>query len=263
MTDWLTTGCSYLGQRWERFLFGSVGGALLVLTFQALRAGNIAAGSALFGMGFFSFFYSNLARFKKFKGLGFEAELWDDKQKEAAALIERLKGIVSVYSHEIVMGSVMRGRLGPGSWKERWGLFDDIVAQHTELGQDIDFSKTKTALDNVFIFDICINASNSLLASYQDGKTQADGMIALRTGSPIINIELYNSEHEKLSAITFDRGDLFEKASTRNIARDLLNEARNAQRLFKLHFDINIDFDLETIASGLIPTFGALGGQRL
>jgi len=32
-----------------------------------------------------------LARFKRFKGLGIEAELWEDKQREAEQLIERLK----------------------------------------------------------------------------------------------------------------------------------------------------------------------------
>jgi hypothetical protein len=57
---------------------------------------------------FLQFFYSNLARFKRFKGLGFEAELWEDKQKEAADLIDRLKNVVAIYSREVVMAQVSR-----------------------------------------------------------------------------------------------------------------------------------------------------------
>jgi hypothetical protein len=133
---------------WERILFGLVGFACLILCFRALWSGQITAGVALFGMAFFSFFYSNLARFKRFKGLGFEAELWEDKQKEAADLIDRLKGIVSTYTREIVMGNVMRGRRGGGEdWEKRWALFDELTGKHTELGQDIDFSPLKREMD--------------------------------------------------------------------------------------------------------------------
>jgi hypothetical protein len=32
-----------------------------------------------------------LAKFKRFKGFGFEAEMWEEKQEEAAALVESLK----------------------------------------------------------------------------------------------------------------------------------------------------------------------------
>jgi hypothetical protein len=55
----------------------------------------------VFGLGFLSFIYANVARFKRFKGLGFEAELWEDKQKEAADLIDRLKNVVSIYTREV------------------------------------------------------------------------------------------------------------------------------------------------------------------
>ncbi len=75
-------------------------------------------------MAFFSFIYSNISRFKRFKGLGFEAELWEDKQKEAAQLIDRLKAMVTVYTREIVMQKVMQNRYsGDGRWAESWKLY--------------------------------------------------------------------------------------------------------------------------------------------
>ena len=60
----------------------------------------------VFGLGFLSFIYANVARYKRFKGLGFEAELWEDKQKEAADLIDRLKNVVSIYTREVILGKV-------------------------------------------------------------------------------------------------------------------------------------------------------------
>ena len=68
----------------------------------------------VFGLGFLSFIYANVARFKRFKGLGFEAELWEDKQKEAADLIERLREVVSIYSREVILGKVRAGRFANG-----------------------------------------------------------------------------------------------------------------------------------------------------
>jgi hypothetical protein len=55
MPEWVTTSLSYVTYRWERLLFGVVGAALLFFAFQNLRANNVTAGSALFGMAFFSF----------------------------------------------------------------------------------------------------------------------------------------------------------------------------------------------------------------
>ena len=72
--------------------------------------------------------------------MGFEAELWEDKQKEAADLIDRLKNIVKVYTHEIVMMKVMAGRWNDGpQWQSRWALYEELVGEHDTLGQKIDF----------------------------------------------------------------------------------------------------------------------------
>lgn len=39
------------------------------------------------------FVFAFLSKFKKFKAFGFEGELWDDKQKEAGILIDKLKSL--------------------------------------------------------------------------------------------------------------------------------------------------------------------------
>lgn len=248
MMQWLKTSVTYAFERWERVLFGLVGAGLLYLTFQTLRADNIAGGSALFGMAFFSFFYSNLARFKKFKGLGFEAELWEDKQKEAADLIDRLKSIVAVYTHEIVMGSVMRGRVGADSWQKRWDLFNSLTGQHSDLGQDIDFSTTRAAMDTVMIFDICSKAASKMRRVIEDGREAARKQIGLKFGSPITDVAGVGQEHAKLRTVVFEHDDLFKRAGIGNIAADLLKDGRTAQLLLHSLFGITVDFAPEVIS---------------
>jgi hypothetical protein len=231
MPKWLKHLSRYLGKNWERWLFGLVGGACLILTFRYLFSGNMATGSALFAMSFFSFFYSNLARFKRFKGLGFEAELWEDKQKEAADLIGRLKNIVAAYTREIVMGTVMRGRLGgSASWEERWALFDELTGQHTELGQDIDFSQLKNDVDSAFIFDICLPLSQSLNKSVEDGKRKARDQINQKYGSPITDSDSYNADIQSINGINVKFDNLFERAKSENIAQEILDATQDAKR---------------------------------
>lgn len=63
-----------------------------------------------------------------------EAELWEDKQKEAADLIERLREVVSIYTREVIVGKVKAGRWGgKADWGEHWKLYDDLVTQHNVL----------------------------------------------------------------------------------------------------------------------------------
>ncbi|RYF49305.1 MAG: hypothetical protein EOO38_08205 [Cytophagaceae bacterium] len=233
----------YIRDSWERILFGCVGAACLCFTFIFLLRGAVTSASAVFAMAFFSFFYSNLARFKKFKGLGFEAELWEDKQKEAAHLIDRLKSVVSVYTREIVMNNVMRGRWGGSvSWKSRWGLLEELKSQHSELGQNIDFTDLRQEVESVFIFDICTPLASSVRKSIEAAKTEANKIASERFGSPITDIEGWNRYHEQLRAISSHEDELFERAKTQNVAEEILRIAREAQRYLAETFSISVQF---------------------
>lgn len=235
---------NYLGGSWERLLFGVVGIACLFFTFRFLVVGQITSASASFAMAFFSFFYSNLARFKKFKGLGFEAELWEDKQKEAANLIDRLKSVVAIYTREIVMNNVMRGRLGGSeSWEERWALFDELVNQHHELGQKIDFSNLKAKLDSVFLFDLCSPLYSSVRQSIEQARTKASDAIGRKYGNPVTDLEGHNTDHGKLRQIQVSIKGLFEKAHYENIASTILTLANDAKENLERNFSITPDFD--------------------
>jgi hypothetical protein len=146
---------NWLISNWERVLFAIVGLIFLAASIGLIVDEKITEAAVLFGLGLLSFIYANLARFKRFKGFGIEAELWEDKQKEAANLIQQLRGLVATYSNELLMSKVKAGRWGHGNeWANRWKLYDELVGQHQQLGQQIDFSKTKKEMDDYFLLDI-------------------------------------------------------------------------------------------------------------
>lgn len=200
--------------------------------------------SAVFAVGFLSFIYSNLSRFKRFKGLGFEAELWEDKQKEAADLIDRLKKVVSIYTVEVVLGSVKRGRLSDGvSWKENWKLYDDLVNQHAELGQNIDFSKLKKEVDDFFLFDITMNIYRYLDRAFSNAKSEVRSSIDKEFGSPIRDVEGFNLKNAQLRDATFKIDKLFEIAKTQNLAKLINERAVASASKFKISFGLDIELD--------------------
>lgn len=233
----------YLKNGWERILFGCVGAACLIFTFVFLWRTQVTAASAVFAMAFFSFFYSNLARFKRFKGLGFEAELWEDKQKEAADLIDRLKHVVSVYTREIVMNSVLRGRMGGGdSWQKRWDLFDGLEGRHGELGQQIDFTDLRHNVESAFLFDMCSPLAASVQRSMESAKAIMQKDAQKRFGNPVNDLEGWNKFHEQLRALGSVEGSLFERAKTRNIAQDTLDTALSFKADLMKHFSTDLAF---------------------
>ncbi|MHC2215498.1 hypothetical protein [Rhizobium leguminosarum] len=66
-----------ISENWQHVIFAVVGCVALGYSFLFVRDGKVTEASAVFAIAFLSMLYSNLARFKRFKGLGFEAELWE------------------------------------------------------------------------------------------------------------------------------------------------------------------------------------------
>jgi Na+-transporting methylmalonyl-CoA/oxaloacetate decarboxylase gamma subunit len=64
---------------------------LIVGIYLAILDRSAPTITAVLGIGVLFMFLLLLAKFKRFKGLGFEAEMWEEKQEEAAALIDSLK----------------------------------------------------------------------------------------------------------------------------------------------------------------------------
>lgn len=241
---------TYLKSNWERVLFALLGVTCLGQGIRLLFAENVPAASATFAIGFFSFFYSNLARFKRFKGLGFEAELWEDKQREAAELIERLKGVIAIFSRETMIGQVTGGRLTRGpDWPRHWALYNELVTEHGALGQAIDLSETKAQLDTYFLFDMCHHEADTLRRAFQTARTTADKKINAEFGSPIRDSAGYGARLAALRAIDFDMKDLRERMARSNVAEEFIEAAGKAAEAFRREFGVEMEIAPETVAN--------------
>lgn len=165
----------------DRTLLYVTGGLFLFRSLYLVYIGNTSDGSAVFFIGFICIIYANVSRFKRFKGLGFEAETWEDKQKEAADLIERLRNVVSIYTHEIVLGKVKSGRWQKSmEWMSHWELYDNLVTQHQTLGQQIDFSVLKKEMDDYFLFDMTSIQMSEINSSIMQGIIDSENIIKKR-----------------------------------------------------------------------------------
>jgi len=89
--------------KWVSNTIISAGAILLLITgvCLAVTRDNPASAGVLLGFGFLFVVLLLLAKFKRFKGFGFEAETWEEKQQEAAALVESLKRLQLVYSKAV------------------------------------------------------------------------------------------------------------------------------------------------------------------
>jgi hypothetical protein len=208
----------------ERGFFATFGIICLFGGLYLATQNNTGGATSAFAFGFLSFFYGNFSRFKRFKGLGFEAELWDDKKKEADALVQRLKNVVSIYTEEIVMGKVMAGRFGGG--ENRWGatlsLVDRLINQHKELGQEIDFDGLIKRVQQIMIFDAVSNATGHLMYKARMSKSEISSEIDKKFGPAITDPDGFGLELEKLRSAFFDEKDQFERSRSENVAKTAL-----------------------------------------
>ncbi len=90
----------------------------VILSFRGFGVESASTYSAAALLLLFAF----LAKFKRFKALGVEAELWEEKQEEAATLIENLKRTSAAISYPVMVMSARMGR--PNSRFSRQDHFD-------------------------------------------------------------------------------------------------------------------------------------------
>ncbi|MBY5585335.1 hypothetical protein [Rhizobium leguminosarum] len=238
-----------ISDNWQRVLFAAVGCIALYYSFLFVREGKVTEASAVFAIAFLSMLYSNLTRFKRFKGLGFEAELWEDKQREAADLIDRLKTVVSIYTNEIVMGSVRGSRLSDGpDWQKNWALFNGLVEQHQILGQKIDFSDLKKRIDDYFLYDMCMRNSKNIYRPVNNGINAAREKINKQFGSPIEDINGYNARLNELQSIERSPDNHFKIGQSENLAKRIIAIGEAAKLKLRQSFDVDIVLDGEALS---------------
>jgi hypothetical protein len=209
---------------------------------------KVTESAVVFGLGFLCFLYANVARFKRFKGLGFEAELWEDKQKEAADLIERLREVVSIYTREVILGKVASGRWsGKIDWADHWKLYDDLVAQHNVLGQKINFSGVKKVMDDYFLFDMTMPEIVKIREVANKGRSAAMQKINQEFGSPIRDNDGYRKRLEQYRALPDGIDDPFEISTKSDLSRHALNLWHDTKERLTRDFDVEVNIDPEVL----------------
>nr|WP_320142398.1 hypothetical protein [uncultured Cohaesibacter sp.] len=234
---------------WERCFLFLIALIFLAFSIQFFLKAEVTGATAAFVMFFLCLVYGNFSRFKRFKGLGFEAELWEDKQKEAADLIERLKSIVQVYTHEIVMMKVMAGRWGGGSkWPDRWALYDELVDQHDTLGQHIDFLPLKEKVYRVMVFDAVNHLYPKIERPLSEALSKAQTTISAEFGTPIKDAAGYDKRRQELGKLRFRTNNLFEISETENVARLVLNNVEQITQGLHEKFGIEVELPADEMA---------------
>jgi len=151
------------------------------------------------------------SRFDHVKGFGLEAEIWSDKQREAAALIDRLK-VLSLSSSE--QTSLMASRLG------RWdsGLTNkELVTLLQQTAQLLDtFEFDKARQEEILVPIRTRIQTNFMTAAYRS----IDG--ALREKAAQLNMTLANANAEQRAALVTQM-QAVESDMRAFVALDILN----------------------------------------
>jgi hypothetical protein len=231
---------NWIANNWEKYTFRVVGLVVFAFATQRLLQDDITGFATLFGVAFFCFFYANISRFKKFKGLGFEAELWEDKQREAEQLIERLRSIVN---------KALTGRFASGKrWRELWQLHDEIAKQHAALGAKIDFSDTKRQLWQLFIFDL-------LMPNYQKLhriRMKMDGDVSKKINSeypaPISDSDGYGRRLAQRGEVSWTLDPPFALAKEGKLAAEMLRWFETTKQKAMDTFGVALQDDAELLS---------------
>jgi hypothetical protein len=115
---------------------------LAVGLFLAIRDHTSSAATAL-GFGFLLVVLLLLAKFRRFKGFGFEAEMWEEKQAEAEDLIERLKTFSRAMVQQMAVYTSNMGLMDMGTVTIR--RFEENLAQLLAILRQVEPDKSRDA----------------------------------------------------------------------------------------------------------------------
>ncbi len=255
---------AWITGNWERCFLFLIALVFLAFSIRFFLKIEVTAATAAFGMFFLCLIYSNLARFKHFKGFGIEAELWEDKQKEAAVLIDRLKNVVGIYTREAIIGQVMRGRIGSNTgWKHHWQLYDRLVGTHRDIWTGEDFADLKRLLDGFFVFDVIGKLSQSYSALLSKKKIEARKAVnekfkdAQADPSTLALIRRIENIQESIP-------DSYKVSENGNLAKQWLDMVEAARLTLEETAGVSLDFDAERLSlAKLLATQMENGGLKI
>lgn len=136
-----------------------IAAALLISTSNLIEF-DILRFISLVSAGIISIIIASVSKFRRFKGFGIEAELWDSKQEEAAYMIESFKNMMEASYSQILMSKVKEGTYDP---THRWKGIREIRSQFESSLQSVGIGHPLSSISNEFDNHIIWNLSNKVV----------------------------------------------------------------------------------------------------
>jgi hypothetical protein len=161
----------------------------IVLSFQ----GRDLSAAATYVAAIICLVFAYLARFKRFKGLGFEGELWEEKLEEAAHIINRMRSLSVAFSQPILTMAARSG-LFDSSFSRR-ELFDTLTSvenllRANQIPED-EIVQVRRDVDRLVGWDITIPIIRKINAAIDEAaKVKHQEMEAVK--QPITDLPAYN-----------------------------------------------------------------------
>ena len=228
----------WLAENWSRVLFLTLAFGLIALGVRFLLLEKEALAAIPMAFGFLALILAFLSKFKRFKGFGLEAEMWEDKQLEAEAIINKFKSLLSIQSRAIIHARIQNGRFASkNQWAEIFDLLSDLEATSSDFG--VDLRDAKALIADYFLRDFAYAVYEAIRKEYYPNFQRVSTVLESRFGKVISDHDGYNEAIRKKSEIEhsleFEFGD-------RNCAQKIEEFADSYERKIKLYFDINFQF---------------------
>jgi len=146
----------------QAIIFSIAGLAFLYKSFHYLFILDDVKNSLfLFPAALLCFAYANLSKFKKFEGLGFKAELWENTQKEAERILGQLKTILHASSAQIIETSVKSAYINNAVvWKKTWNLYNKLEGELKAIDSNENLNDTKKVIYGYFFWAVIRELAN-------------------------------------------------------------------------------------------------------
>ena len=130
--------------------------ALMIGGFILAYRGDAAAAATTYVASVFCLVFAFLSQFKKFSGLGFMGETWEQKMEEADELISRLRGLAAVIAEPVFIAMARLGRWDSHlTRQERYNISTKLEAELKRNGVlQEEINRARIELDRVNSFDM-------------------------------------------------------------------------------------------------------------
>lgn len=158
----------------------------VVLAFQT----KVAEGALCAAMGLLLLAFVQLSRFKRFRGLGFEAELWETKQEEAALLVDQTRQLLGVLAKTTLIAAPRMNRYMMGfTRRELLDLSDQV--ERLLIAAKAPTADLKSEIDRLISVDMVMPITSLISNRVQTRARECERVVTERFGSPITDAEGY------------------------------------------------------------------------